>query len=311
MPHDWLSAYVHFQGSLYSGATDRVILDVVEPFVRTCQRRDWISQFFFIRYSENGPHVRFRLRGEEDVLRDTVKPELRAHVRDALPPDLHPGEREEGPDAPIRWVPYERETNRYGGPRGVKLAEQFFHCSSEAALRLLEGCRGQGRSARLGKGLLSMVVLLHAFFDTQEKAVDLLEQYGTGYLNSIARDEEQQSRLQEAFKEGYDRQDDTLTAYVNETWARLEEGAPLTDVLDDYYDGLRDVARQFEDLFEDRHLVRNDVVPDSWREATGMIVPSYLHMMNNRLGIPIPEEAYLAHLIEKTFVSTEPTPAQA
>lgn len=311
MPEDWLSAYVHIRGSLYSGATDRVILDVVEPFVRICQRREWISRFFFIRYSENGPHVRFRLQGDEDVLRDTVKPELEAHVQDVLPADLHPKEREDDLDDPVRWVPYERETNRYGGPQGVKLAEQFFHCSSKAAFQLLEGCRGQGHAARLGKGLLSMVVLLHAFFDTKEQAVALLEQYGTGYLSSIARDEEQQNRLQEAFEEGYDRQDDTLSAYVNETWTRLEEDAPLTDALDVYYDDLGDVARRFADLFEDRHLVRNEVVPDSWGEATRMIVPSYLHMMNNRLGIPIPEEAYLAHLIKKTFVSTEPTPSQA
>jgi hypothetical protein len=155
-----------------------------------------------------------------------------------------------------------------------------------------------------------MVVLLHAFFDTREQAVGLLEQYGTGYLSSIARDEQQQNRLQEAFEEGYDRQDDILPAYVNETWTRLEEGAPLTDALDQYYDDLGDVVRRFTDLFEDEHLIRNEVVPDSWGEATRMIVPSYLHMMNNRLGIPIPEEAYLAHLIEKTLVSTKSTPSK-
>ena len=311
MSRDWLSAYVHFQGSLYGGTTDRVILDVVEPFVRICQRREWISSFFFIRYSENGPHVRVRLQGGEDVLRDTVKPELETHVQDVLPVDLHPKDREGDLDDPVRWVPYERETNRYGGPRGVKLAERFFHCSSEAAFQLLEGCRGQGHAARLGKGLLAMVVLLHAFFDTQEQAVRLLEQYGTGYLSNIARDEEQQNRLQEAFEEGYDRQDDTLAAYVNATWTRLEEKAPVTDALDQYYDDLGDVVRRFEELLDGGHLVRNEVVPDDWREATRMIVPSYLHMMNNRLGIPIPEEAYLAHLIKKTLVSTEPTPSQA
>jgi len=310
MSHDWLSAHIHFQGPLYDETPDRVILDVVEPFVRICQKREWIFRFFFIRYSENGPHVRFRLHGDEDVLRDTVKPELEAHVQDVRPADLHPQEREEGGDIPVRWVPYERETNRYGGPQGVKLAEQFFHCSSEAAFQLLERCQGQGHAARLGKGLLSMVVLLHAFFDTREQAVGLLEQYGTGYLSSIARDEQQQNRLQEAFEEGYDRQDDILPAYVNETWTRLEEGAPLTDALDQYYDDLGDVVRRFTDLFEDEHLIRNEVVPDSWGEATGMIVPSYLHMMNNRLGIPIPEEAYLAHLIEKTLVSTKSTPSK-
>jgi predicted nuclease with TOPRIM domain len=156
-----------------------------------------------------------------------------------------------------------------------------------------------------------MVVLLHAFFDTREQAVGLLEQYGTGYLRSVARNEEQRAHLEEAFEEGYSRQNDTLAAYVNETWTRLEEDASLTDALDVYYDDLGNVARRFADLFEDGHLIRDEVIPDSWEEATGMIVPSYLHMMNNRLGIPIPEEAYLAHLIKKTLVSTEPNPSQA
>ncbi len=33
----------------------------------------------------------------------------------------------------------------------------------------------------------------------------------------------------------------------------------------------------------------------------GRIVPSYAHMTNNRLGVSITEEAYLAHLIYRTL----------
>lgn len=309
MNQEWLSAHIHFRGSLYGPACDRVILDVVEPFVRTCQQREWASQYFFIRYSEDGPHVRLRLQGDNSVLRSTVRPALKEHVRGTLPEALNPESEatSNGNSSSIRWIPYERETNRYGGEAGVVLAERIFQHSSEISFMLLRDTRDRRHAARLGKGLLAMVVLLYAFLPDRMQAEELMQNYGTSYLSSIARSDEQQALLQQAFEEGYERQDDTLAAYVNETWKRLEEGAPLTDVLDTYRRHLQEITEEFRRFLQEGRLVKNDVVLERWAQAVSMIVPSYVHMTNNRLGIPIPEEAYLAHLITKTLsASAEP-----
>jgi hypothetical protein len=78
-----------------AGECDEVVLGVVYPFVRRCQREGWIDGWFFIRYSEYGPHVRLRLHGRSDVLDQAVWPALREHVR-----ALHPDVAFERPDVP-------------------------------------------------------------------------------------------------------------------------------------------------------------------------------------------------------------------
>jgi len=295
----WLSAYIYFRGAgIHKSACDDVILDVIYPFVRTCERHNWISRYFFVRYNENGPHIRLRLLGEDETLRDTVKPQLKKHVQEALRSDLRP--KEHG-DEIVHWIPYERETNRYGGQEGVRLAEQFFHCSSEVCFKLLKKSRGQARSSRLGTGLLSMVVLLYAFSRTQEQAVQLMNQYKEGYLRYKVLDDDQASDLQEIFEEMYEQQGETLSRYVNETKSRLERGVPLTDALDVYYRNLIEISDRFHDLFQKGLLAKDQAVLNSWGQAIRTIIPNYLHMNNNRLGITLLEESYLAYLIARTY----------
>ena len=310
--HDWLSAYLFFPSGIYTGDCDRVVLDVAEPFVRRCQREGWIDGHFFIRYSEYGPHVRLRLHGEKAVLDGTVWPALLEHVR-----ALHPQAQEGRPDVPmyshpteggssevthVARVEYEPETDRYGGPEGVRLAERFFEHSSEAAYALLKKTHPTERPSRLGKGLLTMVVLAHAFNGSREKAADFAHQYGINYLRSIVRDEGGRGAWLDAFGSGFDQQAENLGAYVDEVWERMDEGEELSEALDAYRDGLKEVHARFTALHEEGKLVRGGQTPfDNLQQAVWGITSSYWHMMNNRLGVTIQEESYLAYLIMRAL----------
>jgi thiopeptide-type bacteriocin biosynthesis protein len=301
----WFSAYVFYDGFTYGTACDHVVVDVVEPFQRRALQEGWAEKIFFIRYSEDGSHVRARFYGDPDVLVDTVGPALVEHVRDALDADAvsHPrSERESGDllaEHPVRFVPYEREVNRYGGPEAVRLAEDFFEASSLAAFDLIRQSRDKGHSARLGKGLLTMVIKVHAFCDgDREAGARLMRQYHTGYLQAVARGEDdRKASFEEAFDAGFERQADTLRTYVDAVWEALDAGASLSDTLDPYHEDVTEVRRRFETLFDEGVLQRGEHSLDTWERAVRSIVPSYVHMTNNRLGIPIPEESYLAHCI--------------
>jgi len=171
-----------------------VVVDVVEPFVRRCQREGWIHQHFFIRYSEFGPHVRLRFLGAPDVLGGDVWPALVEHLR-ALNPEVRVDERPEVPSVPQRAegepvvvthvarVEYEPETDRYGGPDALLVSERQFEVSSDAAFALTAKMTPE-RSSRLGKGLLSMVVLVHAFCEDRERGAAFGQMYSTNYLRS-------------------------------------------------------------------------------------------------------------------------------
>ncbi|HEX5724778.1 MAG TPA: thiopeptide-type bacteriocin biosynthesis protein [Longimicrobiaceae bacterium] len=312
----WLSAYLFFGAGIYTGECDRVVLEVVEPFVRRCLEEGWIDRHFFIRYSEWGSHVRLRLHGAEEAVEERVWPALQAHVA-ALHPEVA-FEKPEPVEGAPRWFPptqggssdvthllrveYEPEVERYGGPEGVRLAERFFEHSSEAAYALLKKTHPTERASRLGKGLLCMVVLAHAFNDARGRAADFAHQYGINYLRSLVRDEGDRSAWLGAFGSGYDQQAEMLGEYVDEVWLRMDEGEELSEALDAYHAGLREVRGAFRGLVEEGKMLTPLGEPfASFEAAAPAITSSYWHMMNNRLGVTVQEESYLAYLIMRAL----------
>jgi thiopeptide-type bacteriocin biosynthesis protein len=86
------------------------------------------GSWFFMRYADPEPHLRFRLSGDPDTLTGELAPEL------------------------IRWAAalvgqgrcrrfsidtYEQEVDRYGGPRGLAVAQDVFAVDSRAVADLL------------------------------------------------------------------------------------------------------------------------------------------------------------------------------
>jgi class I lanthipeptide synthase len=122
---EWLYA------SLYTGTAtaDRVLLEAVGPLARESIDSGAADRWFFIRYGEGGWHLRVRLHGEPDALRDRVLPAL----GEATSPLL-----EDGRLWRVRLDTYEREVERFGGTEGIEIAERMFHADSKAVLDLLE-----------------------------------------------------------------------------------------------------------------------------------------------------------------------------
>ena len=196
---------------------------------------------------------------------------------------------------------YEPEVERYGGPWGLALAEELFHRQSETALALLDKIPPGTRPQRLGKGLLAMLVLLFLYRGERRSAAELARRYGTSYLKAWAGDAEEQERWLRTFQEAFDRQADRLAGYVESAWEALESGGELTPELDAYRRDMEDVARRLRELFDQGRLRLDARTAADWDECVRWIVPSYIHMMNNRLGVSIQEESYLSVLIAGTL----------
>ncbi|WP_329684651.1 thiopeptide-type bacteriocin biosynthesis protein [Longimicrobium sp.] len=308
---EWLSVYLFFNGWIYDPACDRVVVDVVEPFVRRCQREGWVDQHFYIRYSEFGPHVRLRFLGRPDVLAGEVWPALVEHLR-AHNPAVEVDARPEQPSVPQRGegdpvlvthvarVEYEPETERYGGPDALRVSERVFEVSSDAAYALTAKMTPE-RSSRLGKGLLSMVVLVHVFCEQRERGAAFSQMYSTNYLRSLVREEGGRDAWMEAFDQGFSQQSETLVEYVDAIWEAMDDGDSLSDTLDAYADGMRRHRDALRALFDaGRVQVMGETATD-WQRAVSGIAPSYVHMMNNRLGITLQEESYLGYLITRAL----------
>ncbi|MBW5484274.1 thiopeptide-type bacteriocin biosynthesis protein, partial [Streptomyces bambusae] len=122
----WHSLHVY----LHSGTeeTDRFLTEDVAPLLDGAVARGEAADWFFIRYGEGGPHVRVRVRDPAPATAAALPGALAraAAARPALPgsgpwPSEH---------AEVRDVPYLPETERYGGPLALPVAEEVFAAST-------------------------------------------------------------------------------------------------------------------------------------------------------------------------------------
>ncbi|MEM7354332.1 MAG: thiopeptide-type bacteriocin biosynthesis protein [Acidobacteriota bacterium] len=287
--YSWLSSQLYFEGDLYGAEADRVLATLVEPVRQDCLAQRWIRRCFFLRYGNMGAHIRFRCYGRHRVLEDHVKPRLIEAAQASGLIDR------------VEWEAYEPETSRYGGPCGVALAERFFDGSSAVALSLLHKIDAARRASRLGKALLAMLVLMHTFRHSRTATSELSAAYGSSYLHAMVRDAERRAALVEIYATGYDRQAEQLAPYIEAAWEALETDADLTPELDLYRHHLAGIQRRFLRLAE-HGLLRGEVAAfDNYDHSVHQIVPSYIHMMNNRLGINTEEETYLSLVIHRTL----------
>ncbi|MEM9553309.1 MAG: thiopeptide-type bacteriocin biosynthesis protein [Acidobacteriota bacterium] len=288
----WLSAYLGFADSsagIYGTVCDRLLLEVVEPRLARWQSGDGgglVDASFFVRYesAEHGHHLRLRLRPTSDEAAQTLRAEL-STLAD-----------EDAVDA-LAWVPFEPELERYGGATGARLAEDVFDASSRSALSLLHKIAPDDRAARLGKALLAQLVFLHVFDPHRERAAALALRCAEASTRRRAGDAERVARWTDEHRAGFDRQSNQLVPYVEAAWSALEAGAPTTAELDSLRARLvvaRDALRQASDRGDLDGL-------ETWPVAVRALLPSYLHMMNNRLGVDLREECYLAVVVASTL----------
>jgi thiopeptide-type bacteriocin biosynthesis protein len=126
---EWLYAKLYTG----TGTADQLLSHVVGPLVRSSLASGAADTWFFIRYADPNWHLRLRLHGEPGRLHAEVLPRLEA----AAAPLLEAGQLWR-----MQLDTYEREVERYGGGRGIELAEQLFTADSEAVLTITGSLSG-------------------------------------------------------------------------------------------------------------------------------------------------------------------------
>ncbi|MFF2927374.1 lantibiotic dehydratase [Streptomyces celluloflavus] len=109
-----------------------------------------VDRWFFMRYREAGHHIRLRLHGDPAELVSTVWPELLGFC-DSL--------QKAGLIRDFQVSSYAPEVSRYGGPEGVRRAEEWFCADSGLATGLLTLLAGGGGAVR--KDLLLLAGYVH------------------------------------------------------------------------------------------------------------------------------------------------------
>jgi thiopeptide-type bacteriocin biosynthesis protein len=148
-PHPPGSSWLYLKLYLGTSTADRFLLQALAPFLQ--ETRGLWDRWFFLRYRDPDHHLRLRFHGDPSAMGD-----LLARIHTLLDPLLASG-----------WFwkcqmdTYRPETDRYGGPPGLALAEEVFWRDSESALDLLGVSQGDpGAGLRWRLGLLATEALL-------------------------------------------------------------------------------------------------------------------------------------------------------
>ncbi len=126
---EWLYAEIF----VHPSKSNLVLRREIEQLLKA--HKNQIVEWFFIRYDENGKHLRLRLRLKDA---DADLQTILKHLNKLLAPLTTNGIVTE-----VVFKTYVREVARYGASR-IALVEQFFHFDSKAVLSLL--CKEHSKS---------------------------------------------------------------------------------------------------------------------------------------------------------------------
>jgi thiopeptide-type bacteriocin biosynthesis protein len=328
----WLSLHV-----FYAANANPVLVHCVRPLVERLQEQGLLRSWFFIRYWLEGPHVRLRLLPADAASAGAVAEAAEQAIADFLRrrPALYEEDRNASGDlyknmflaeySQERWdelygadgempfrannsvahIAYERELDRYGGPAGMELAEWHFQRSSELVITLLETTNVHVRTVLLGQAAQLTAGLCFAFLRDEEAVATFLVRYRTMWETSYQEPSDDQH---ERFDRSYARMKDRLVARVRHMRdsVRDEPGAAPTALERSWLDHCVELREKVLALSEAGALTFRDGSVPAPQDALAIVLSSYVHMTNNRLGVSILDEIYLSYVIGKALADLAP-----
>jgi thiopeptide-type bacteriocin biosynthesis protein len=288
-PRSWLSLHIY-----YATGQDQLLLQCVRPLLGSLYADGRLARHFYIRYGENGPHLRLRLLPAATTnradLHDVATARIAHFIATEPAPDTHlrsavPNRRVL--NNVVQEEPYVPELQRYGGSPGVEVAEDHFCESSEIALDVVASTETQ-LAARNAIAIRLLLLAATTFHSDVEAVRAFVAPYSSQMLSANGFSEEQQQHLRSRYEALFAPQKAAVQKLVA---AHLDGTASAASApYDKWVRSLQSAWRRLDSL---RLLDRTD---QAFR-----ILSSYVHLMLNRLGLGIAEEGYLLHMLERTL----------
>ncbi|MGY0038394.1 thiopeptide-type bacteriocin biosynthesis protein [Pedobacter sp. NJ-S-72] len=283
MNNRWFAIYLFYPGDL-----DLMLSQLVAPFIKEFfphEQQD--IYYFFIRYWENGSHIRLRINADSTV-QEVLAEELKkmAHAFFIQYPGLSQSSSFNKEtlfaDHYIQFAVYEPETERYGNQQSLLWAETHFFKSSVFILNWIN-TKKPGASVLIQAQALRMhLILLFAISCDIPRLIAICNFFIEGWLPRLYNREEdtviQERYWLNEFEISFNRTKEFILPASRVFWDKLATGTADRDIQDLLNVNIQ-ILQNYQSVgFEETKL-------------TG-IITSMMHMNNNRLGISNYEEAY-------------------
>ena len=275
MQQKWLSIHL-----FYSGSLNLFIEKAIKPFIELNQ--EFIFSWFFIRYTENGQHIRLRLLVNKKNVVDLIK---KGNFFFGIFFTNSPSERlieneNNFINNAIQIIDYQPETQRYGGKNGILISEQFFNYASETIFDFIN--TETDYEATLLIGIVMNLYVAQSDFENNSTTLfqSIFNHWLDFNLQHLAIPE---AEMIEQFETIYTEQGEMLTEITQSILFQKNEIKGFEN-WQKYCDETLEKLRQTE---------LTKPIPD--------ILASYIHLNNNRLGISNFDESLMAYLILRSL----------
>lgn len=316
----WLSAHLY-----YSPPWEKILTGAVYPFVKDVIYNKLAEKFFFVRYWERGYHLRLRFSGEEGTLVKSLKPKIdltfneyfrRQPSSKRFPPAAGEVSVRDLPNNSIQYAAYKPEFDRYGGIEGMNIAHNQFYFSSLMVLSILSKIRHSTKNYIFPAAIQMHLGLTHAMNLNLTESCKfykiLFQRQLDAYSKSLnSTDGRARTELTiKNFEKTAFEDCQAVQPFIRKVYESLSNSLlTQSNWLNFWTENMAEIAKQLESLqkkrnlkVKNRHLTDNNSICDFSEENTvWIILESYIHMTNNRLGISNYDEVYLAYFIYKNL----------
>lgn len=279
--YQWFAAYLFYPGEL-----DLMLKELVAPFIREYfPDENTDASYFFIRYWENGSHIRLRINVELSLQEGMAKA-LEKRAKEFFLQYPATGELSTSHTTTlsagygIQFSVYEPEIARYGNQQSLPWAELHFFKSSSFILDWI--CtKKPGASALLVALQLQLILLLATGWEIA-RLIAVCHFFIDGWLPRlyISGEDEAVQKIfwLKEFEISFNRTKEIILPASKDFWGHVTTGTATTKV---------------QDLLKANILVLQNYQQADFKETKYTeIITSLIHMNNNRLGISNHEEAY-------------------
>ncbi len=318
MPENqYLSFYIY-----YAEPWESMLVGAIRPLVKKLIDQELITQYFFIRYWERGPHIRLRLKKESGISDEQISTLVQRDISNFilkkpselfLTPEMKERKLTESwrENNQIFSNAYQPEISRYGGVNGLPLAELQFFASSRVVLNELVETREWSYDHALGAAIKLHVGFIFSTGMTTDKMVMFFEKNCRDWLPAAIQGADkamQQEKILSQFENAYLLQKNTLLPYIHSIWDQLRQhptgrGSPIWE----NWLSINQAVYANLDLLEKSDLLNPSELAeiDSEKPKHWNILSDFVHLTNNRLGVLNRDEGYLAYVLSKALNDLE------
>ncbi|HUR64905.1 MAG TPA: lantibiotic dehydratase [Chitinophagaceae bacterium] len=256
---EWLYAKIYCGTS----TAEKILSHELRSLTERLYAERIIDKFFFLRYYDDGPHIRIRFH-------NAVKKDFWKEIIPLLQKELQPY-TDDRTVHNIQFETYRREIERYGEDT-MELSEDLFWQQSKAIMEFISMLDGdEGEQYRWQAGLKAIDLLLDAFRYTLEQKCKLVRRLNKNYSEEFRIGHAERKKISDQFSDHKPR----VNLLMSDGWQQdenLAEGIQLlipgTDIFHATIEGILNAPS----------VVANPMQLD-------LLMQSYLHMFINRLFV--------------------------